>query len=180
MDALIARIKARVADPLRAVDAEDWINPMPTLRPPATPAEIDAAEVVLGFAIPLLLRRLYLEIGNGGFGPAYGLDGVPTIPPSPAPADIVLLFTELRAAPPPDENPSWHWPSGFVPLIGRGGNIRECLDFLTPPFSVVVSDPDEYDWAGALAEQLKPVAASLSDRLEAWLNSPPPPPFGAG
>jgi hypothetical protein len=66
--------------------------PMPTIAPPATVAEVDAAEVALGFAIPPLLRRLYTEVGNGGFGPNYGLEGVPTIPPVPGTADIVALY----------------------------------------------------------------------------------------
>jgi hypothetical protein len=30
----------------------------------------------LGHSFPALLRRLYLEIGNGGFGPGYGIIGL--------------------------------------------------------------------------------------------------------
>lgn len=92
MDALIARIKERVADPQRAVDAATWVCPMPTVAPPASPAAVDAAEAALGFAIPQLLRRLYIEVGNGGFGPNYGLEDVPTIPPVPGAADIIALY----------------------------------------------------------------------------------------
>lgn len=169
MDALIARIKARVADPLRAVDAEDWINPMPTLRPAAKPAEVDAAEEALGFPIPPLLRRLYVEVGNGGFGPAYGLLGVPTIPATPFQADIVVLYTQIYSVPLPEESPSWRWPRGLVPLISIGCNIMECVDFLHPPHPLVVDDPNEYDSERPLIEQQKPIAASLADRLEAWL-----------
>jgi hypothetical protein len=47
--------------------------------PPLTPASPDAveeAEGLLGHRLPLLLRRLYLEVGNGGFGPGYGILGV--------------------------------------------------------------------------------------------------------
>jgi hypothetical protein len=39
MDELIALIKARVADPLRAVDAAAWVRPIPTVAPPAMVAE---------------------------------------------------------------------------------------------------------------------------------------------
>jgi hypothetical protein len=92
MDALIVRIKERVADPLRAVDAARWIVRMPTISPPATAAEVDAAQAALGFPIPPLLRRLYTEVGNGGFGPSYRLEGVPTIPPTPGSVDIVALY----------------------------------------------------------------------------------------
>jgi hypothetical protein len=46
-----------------------------TLRP-ATPATVAEAEELAGRPLPPLLRRLYLEVGNGGFGPGYGLLGL--------------------------------------------------------------------------------------------------------
>jgi hypothetical protein len=173
MDKLVAKIKARVADPKQAVDAASWVHPMPAARRPARLDELNAAEKALGFPIPQLLRTLYLEVGNGGFGPAYGLCGVPTIPAASDQSDIVLIYTELRAAPPLDENPSWCWPHGFVPLIAQGCNIWECVDFLNAPYKVVLSDPDQYDWNGQLIEQLQPISGSLADRLEKWLAEIP-------
>ena len=44
MDALIARIQTRIADPQQAVDAAAWVHPMPTVRPRVTLAEVEAAE----------------------------------------------------------------------------------------------------------------------------------------
>ncbi|NYH53999.1 hypothetical protein HNR06_003588 [Nocardiopsis arvandica] len=44
--------------------------------PPLTPASEDAVrecEELLGRPMPPLLRRCYLELGDGGFGPGYGL-----------------------------------------------------------------------------------------------------------
>jgi hypothetical protein len=64
MSSLIERIRERVADPLSAVDAAAWVRPMPRVVPPASPEEVAAAEVSLGFELPPLLRRLYLEVGN--------------------------------------------------------------------------------------------------------------------
>lgn len=168
MDALIARIKARVADPLRAVDAATWVCPMPTVAPPAIPADVAAAEVALGFAIPQLLRRLYTEVGNGGFGPNYGLEGVPTMPSVPGTADIVALYEAYDWEPPP-EHPAHVWPCGWVPLIGGGCNYIECVDFLCPPHAVALFDPDNSDLERPVVESLRPVAASLEARLEAWL-----------
>src|SRR5258708_6812995 len=118
MDGLIACIKARVVDPLRVVDAAAWVVPMPTVRPPATEAEVNAAEAELGFSIPPLLRRLYTEVGNGGFGPNYGLEGVPTLPPTPGTADIVALYQQYSE--PLPESPAHQWPYGLVPLISGG------------------------------------------------------------
>ena len=43
--------------------------------PPATIAQLQETETLLGFALPPFLRTLYTELANGGFGPAYGLRG---------------------------------------------------------------------------------------------------------
>jgi hypothetical protein len=144
MDEFIARIKERVADPLRAVDAATWVCPMPTVAPPATAAEVDAAAAALGFAIPPLLRRLYTEVGNGGFGPDYGLEGVPTIPPVSNTADIVKLY-EMYCREPPPEHAAYVWPRGWVPLIGGGCLYMECVDFLRPPHAVALFDGGDCD-----------------------------------
>jgi hypothetical protein len=168
MDSLIARIRSRVANPLRAVDAATWVCPMPTIAPPANPAEVDAAETALGFAVPQVLRRLYTEVGNGGFGPNYGLEGVPTIPPVPGHADIVALYECYNWEPPPDY-PVHVWPGGWVPLIGGGCNYIECVDFLRPPNAVALFDPDNTDVERPVVQSLRPVADSLEARLEAWL-----------
>jgi hypothetical protein len=56
--------------------ARGWIEPLPALQP-APPAAIAAAEALAGRPLPPLLGRLYLQVGNGGFGPGYGLLGLP-------------------------------------------------------------------------------------------------------
>ena len=43
--------------------------------PPATEQQIKATEKQLGFPLPPLLRLLYTQIANGGFGPGYGITG---------------------------------------------------------------------------------------------------------
>jgi hypothetical protein len=168
MDALIARIKERIADPLRAVDAATWVCPMPTIAPPATAAEVEAAEAALGFAIPPLLQRLYTEVGNGGFGPNYGLEGVPTIPPVAGTADIVALYEMYCCEPPPD-HAAHVWPRGWVPLIGGGCLYMECVDFLHPPHPVALFDGGDCQLERPAIESFRPVAESLEARLEAWL-----------
>jgi hypothetical protein len=44
------------------------VDPLPPLVPASLEA-VDEAERILGHALPPLLRRLYLEVANGGFGP---------------------------------------------------------------------------------------------------------------
>ena len=49
------------------------VEPLPATLVPASEEAVQEAERVLGLPLPPLLRRLYLEVGNGGFGPGYGL-----------------------------------------------------------------------------------------------------------
>ena len=42
---------------------------------PTSLAVVEAAEQSLGFYLPHLLREIYTQVGNGGFGPGYGIDG---------------------------------------------------------------------------------------------------------
>src|SRR6185437_14876539 len=65
-------IRARVQEG-RLVDGEF----QPDLAPPASEDDLRAAERVIGFPLPPLLRRLYGEIANGGFGPSLGVEGLP-------------------------------------------------------------------------------------------------------
>lgn len=43
--------------------------------PPATKEQLQATEEALGIALPPMLRALYTQVANGGFGPAYGITG---------------------------------------------------------------------------------------------------------
>ncbi len=44
--------------------------------PQATETDVAITEQALGFTLPPLLRQLYTQVANGGFGPGYGLNGV--------------------------------------------------------------------------------------------------------
>src|SRR5262245_22903230 len=72
---LVTRLLERIRDPKRLTDMGQLVKPVPF--PPATEVALARAERSLGFALPALLRQVYAHVGNGGFGPAYGLIGVP-------------------------------------------------------------------------------------------------------
>ncbi|WP_144121728.1 hypothetical protein [Catellatospora sichuanensis] len=69
------RIYQRRSSRYLAAKASGWIEFYPPLEV-ATPAAVEEAEELAGVTLPPLLRRLYLEVGNGGFGPGYGLAGL--------------------------------------------------------------------------------------------------------
>lgn len=50
----------------------EWLPALVT----APAGAVEEAENVIGHLLPPLLRRLYLEVGNGGFGPGYGVLGL--------------------------------------------------------------------------------------------------------
>src|SRR5579863_8967143 len=56
----------------------DWNDPNLSgfVFPPASEETLKETEDQLGFPLPLLLRMLYSQIANGGFGPGTGLRGV--------------------------------------------------------------------------------------------------------
>lgn len=171
MSSLMERVRERIADPLLAVDAAKWVRPMPHPWPPATADEVRQAEQKLGFSIPPLLRNLYTQVANGGFGPANGLDGVPAASAMGAGSDLVTPYLSFSQSDP--QEPVWQWPRGLVPLVDRGCNIFDCVSFIAPPYPVVRFDPDNADTDRPIAETLLPIANSLQDYLEAWLASEP-------
>src|SRR5262245_60485454 len=71
------RLYARGSREYLEARAAGLVEPLPALPVPvAQPSTIAAAEAALGYALPPLLRRLYTTLGNGGFGPGYGLLGL--------------------------------------------------------------------------------------------------------
>jgi len=50
------------------------------IRPePASLEQVEEAELKIGYPLPPLLRRLYLEVANGGFGPLMRLFEFPQL-----------------------------------------------------------------------------------------------------
>ncbi|MFB7331147.1 SMI1/KNR4 family protein [Streptomyces adustus] len=57
--------------------------PREPLFPPATPREIESAERTIGRPLPELLRRVYTEVCDGGFGPDTGLASLTSVRRAP-------------------------------------------------------------------------------------------------
>lgn len=173
-DGRIASLMAGIIDRIAAGRPADGVERcsehIPSVPRPATIVEASAAERALGFELPPLLRRLYLEIANGGFGPGYGLEGVPTIPPTLGAADILVLYRQFSA--PLPAHPRHVWPRGLIPLISRGCLQVECVDFLRPPYRVVLFDGNSSDLDQPTGDSMTPIAPALLDRLESWVLSP--------
>src|SRR5262249_1691092 len=103
------------------------------LPPPVKRDTVREAEDRLGFALPPLLCRLWIEIANGGFGPGSGLVGlqggqVDDASRKPLPD----LYLDAIA------DPAWEsflgepWPARLVPVCDWGCLHQSAIDCSTP------------------------------------------------
>jgi hypothetical protein len=162
---LIAAIRDRIQDPTRATEGADFIPPK--IYPTATHTQLDAAERTLHLTLPPFLRRLYTEIGNGGFGPGYGLIGVEGGALEDG-CTIVELYQSFRMPEPQD--PAWRWPEGLVPICHLGCAMYACTDCTTPEGAMVWFESNPREPGEPLQRFLIPVAPSLTAWLAAWLS----------
>ena len=162
------RITAR-ADALERSMTTPAERPLPA---PASPEQLDAAERRLGFALPPLLRRLYAEVANGGFGPGPGILGTSGGWRNDHGKTIEDLHAEMLEA--VGENPRWTWPAGLLPIVDRSG-VYACVDASTAPHRVVEFDFEELDdegrdggWSRAFSN----VAPAFEGWLAEWAAKP--------
>ena len=128
---------------------------------PLTEADITEAEANLGFALPALLRELYVYIGNGGFGPGHGLLSLKNI--GNGERSIVELYLEMRQDYPGD--PTWKWPEGVLAICDWGCNIYSCV-VCNKPLNPVLTF--EY-MQGPMEHSFLQTRDSLESWLRDWL-----------
>ncbi|HUF99470.1 MAG TPA: SMI1/KNR4 family protein, partial [Ilumatobacter sp.] len=133
------------------------IDPLPPLVP-ATRAAIAAAESEIGHPLPSLLRRLYLEVGNGGFGPGGGVLGVADGYTDDLKQNAVEAHSYFRSSrlEPPLLVPLCHWGCGIYSLVEVAPNAGWMWGF----------DPN----GGQLEHALYRHELDLARWLERWLD----------
>jgi hypothetical protein len=138
--------------------AADMSTPVETSLPPrATPAALDQVEADLGFPLPTLLRRVYLEVADGGFGPGGGLMRI---------ADAASAYARLRTG---AELPrGMTWPERLLPIREVDPGF-DCVDASSAAGRIVAWDPEdlrefsgEKTWNGSISE--------IAPSVEAWLD----------
>ena len=140
----------------------------------ASEAQLVAAERRLGFALPPLLRRLYAEVANGGFGPGAGILGVAGGWATDRRQTVEDLHHVMLEA--VQENRDWVWPGGLLPIVDLSGAYT-CVDAATAPHRIVEFDfeeLDDEDRDGGWSRAFRDVAPSLEGWLAAWANEPTP------
>lgn len=119
--------------------------------PPATEADVAAAEQKLGFALPQPLRALYLEVANGGIGPGDGLYSL---------KQLVAKWREMTDEPIGPRGQKW--PKNLLPIEGDRWDFT-CID--RDSGKLFIFDIEEIDHGG-----WKKCFQETSDSLDAWLG----------
>lgn len=167
---LIQRLQERNLDRDRATAG--GIHPRKAIPPVAAKA-LQAAERAIGFKLPELVRAIYLKVGNGGFGPEYGIVGTK----GGVKLDGYTLETccqdlaKLTA-----RNSVWCWPKHQLPLANYGSGMWSCVDCAYQKLPMILWDPNNLDaeldgedarlnWGNSFWDQ----GWSLRTWLEGWL-----------
>lgn len=164
-ESLINALRERAADASRATDCADVIPAR--VFPVARPDQIARVERDLGFPLPPLLEELYLRVGNGGYGPSYGLLGIA----GGATDDLGRSLEEVYSAfaQPHADDPHWHWPSRLLPVASLGCAMYACVDCSSPEGRVVWFEPNPHSPNEPWDDSFIPLAPSMSHWLRSWL-----------
>lgn len=166
LDSLLVELRERAKDAARATDmAAQFAQPVP---PPLDEPSVRNVEAALGYALPRLLRKVYLLVANGGIGPGYGL--LPLLPnrSSSEGESILTLYQGLSSTDPSD--PAWSWPRSFLPFCEWGCAIRSCVDCASPEGTVLTFDPGSYDLGRNMSDAFAPTHSSLRSWFADWLS----------
>ncbi|GGT27646.1 SMI1/KNR4 family protein [Streptomyces chromofuscus] len=155
----IEQLLAQVADKARTTRPWGWTS----LFEPVDAAAVTRAEAALGFRLPPPLAELYLRIGDGGFGPEYGLLPLLDSPPADEPAAVVQYLANRESA---RKDPAWPWPEGVLPISHWGCAMYACVDCLDPQAPVLLFEPNADDTDHAWYVD----APSLTAWLRAWVD----------
>ncbi|MEU8930551.1 SMI1/KNR4 family protein [Streptomyces sp. NPDC048409] len=155
----IEQVLTRVA--AQARDSRPW--GWPSLPAPVDAATLDRARETLGFPLPPLLAALYEQVGDGGFGPSYGLLPLLDAAPSGEPAAVTQYLANREYG---RKNPEWPWPEGVLPISHWGCGMYACVDCRTPQATVLLYEPNADAADGAWFVD----APTLTDWLCVWMD----------
>ncbi|MGP0067184.1 MAG: SMI1/KNR4 family protein [Isosphaeraceae bacterium] len=128
----------------------------PLAFPPASEDCMQEAEGRLGFSIPPLLKLCYLKVGNGGFGPGYGLIGVRGGYESDF-GTLVETYEQLKGD---YASQGMSWEVGLLPFCEWGCGTFSCVDCGRSRHAI--SQFEDFE--------VRPRAYTLSEFFEMWLG----------
>jgi cell wall assembly regulator SMI1 len=160
------RARCRSGEPLIWRPLTGWMDEqaaaeLAPLKPiePLKEAAVAKIEKSLGFGLPDELRQLYLEIGDGGFGPYNGVRRL---------SNWARDYSKLRAELPAERGREW--PEALLPIVYRQGK-RICVDRTSGAVVLWTKPPkraSEKKWLASFVPQ----SPSVGEWLERWVDTP--------
>ncbi|MGA4850623.1 SMI1/KNR4 family protein [Streptomyces sp. G5(2025)] len=150
------QLLARVAAEARATRPWGW----DVLPAPLDARTLARAEAALGFRLPPLLAALYTRVGDGGFGPEYGLLPLLEGKSSGGEPTVVEHYLEMR------DSDDWGWPEGVLPISHWGCAMYACVNCRTDTAQVLLFEPNGGDPKHAWFVD----SPNLTTWLTAWLD----------
>src|SRR5690348_4575389 len=170
-DQLIGQLKQAMKTGVYPAHEYSWRAPV--VSPPVSHAEIAEAEARLGFALSPFLPRLYCEVGNGGFGPGYGL--FPLDSGSSDLDSIVTAYAAMRAMTQQEIDENWAdeddkpslWPARILMVCDWGCNIYSLVNCSSSDLQVLRMD------SNASVSEWAVESPSVQEWLATWLAGEP-------
>lgn len=122
--------------------------------PRASEEAIQLAEAALGFPIPTLLKSIYLDIADGGFGPGYGILGLSMHPDRPT---LMDNYREIKKG---ATYLHLEWKTGLLPFCEWGCNIFSCVDCNDEAYPIFWSE----------VCHVRPQGFTLEDFFKMWID----------
>lgn len=130
----------------------------------APPGAVEEAENVIGHELPPLLRRLYVEVGNGGFGPGYGVLGLRDGHHDDLGRTVPDWYRQAH------DTTESHWSglsASLLPLCHWGCAIYSLIDCADPEGPMWGWDPNPGPGG---TEALFPQPFTLAQWLDRWVS----------
>ncbi|MBN1911506.1 MAG: SMI1/KNR4 family protein [Pirellulales bacterium] len=165
---LIEQLQQRNAN--RATATDGRIHPQKA-APRVSKKHLQSVEKALGFDLPELVRALYLNVGNGGFGPEYGIVGTKGGVKLDGHTLETCYHYMLQLE---NENPIWRWPKHLLPLANYGCGMWSCIDCTQERLPMFLWDPNNLDTGDTVAEERRNWYHSFWDlgvTMKTWLSN---------
>jgi hypothetical protein len=159
-DNIIQRLKGQVS---RATQRSDGVV---SVMPVASSEQIAAAEAELGFELPSLLKRIYLEIGNGGchLGPGFGLLGLPGGYDNDDGWNIIKTSNDVSQG--------LAWWDRIIVVCDWGCCMMSCVDCSDDDFTVYRWDGNAFDSSRDSDDPSDALWTIEADTFDEWILTP--------
>ncbi|MCG6969215.1 MAG: SMI1/KNR4 family protein [Gammaproteobacteria bacterium] len=165
MDELIYALRAKLQ---RNTVKNEFIDGVFSPREAASNDAIVLAETQMGFTICPLLKRIYTEVANGGFGPGSGIIGVGNGFTDDWGHNLEELYEYFSLRKHYDV--SWRWPQGLLPFCHWGYTTYSCVDCNQPHYPVLIIDPDYKAQDDDMEEMIIEHKDSIVEWFYDWLG----------